>query len=126
MLSLIRLAYSSEVQGRVLFLTREIVFKSERVLHGYRTLLDKIWALFMQIFASIGMEDRVMETAPLFNDLPIPPTRHESFEPTYRPRNKAMSTAIQFAVRLTETSDPIRKRDLKEKMVLAILAKDEI
>ncbi len=67
-----------------------------------------------------------MDTAPLFHDLPVPPPRRQVFAVQYCPKNKAMRTAIQFAMQLVQTADPQRKRELKDKMMLAILAKDGV
>jgi hypothetical protein len=65
-------------------------------------------------------------TAPLFDDLPVPPPRRPVFLPRELPRNPALRTALTFAVRMCETRDAAAKREYYENMRRALLAKDGV
>jgi hypothetical protein len=63
-------------------------------------------------------------TAPLFDDLPVPPPRRKAFVPRYCPRNPALQTALRFAMAAATAPDEARRKECHEKMMLAIRAKD--
>lgn len=65
-------------------------------------------------------------TAPLFDDLPLPPPRRKAFVSSYVPTCKPLRTAQYFARQLVEAPDAQRKTECYQKMIAAVLAKDGV